>query len=81
MLASGESFRYHRGSLSCELCSVKDIAESVPTPFYVYSSSCIRERYRALDRAFATVEHLICYALKANSQPELLRLLVEASQS
>lgn len=72
-----EVFQLENGRLFCERCSLEGMARSVSTPFYVYSSRCLRERYRQVDQAFAGVSHLICYALKANSQPELLRALLE----
>ena len=73
---SREVFRHREGKLYCEGCSLETVARELSTPFYVYSIECIRERYRSLDRAFSDVPHLICYALKANSQPELLRALL-----
>jgi diaminopimelate decarboxylase len=51
------------------------IAEAVGTPAYVYNAGVVRERYRTLDSAFAGVPHRICYAIKANSNLALLRVL------
>ncbi len=72
---SSEVFQHHEGKLSCEQVSLETVARSVPTPFYIYSSRCVEDRYREFERAFSSVPHLTCYALKANSQPELLRIL------
>ncbi len=70
------AFEVREGMLHCEGSSLQAIAESISTPFYVYSSRELVDRFRRLDRAFAGQPHLICYALKANSQPELLRILL-----
>lgn len=51
------------------------IAEAVGTPVYVYNAEVIRERYRVLDAAFAGMPHRICYAIKANSNLAVLRVL------
>ena len=51
------------------------IAEQHGTPLYVYSAALLRDRYRALDAAFADYPHAIHYALKANSALALVRLL------
>jgi diaminopimelate decarboxylase len=71
-----EFFEFRNDRLYCDGHSLVEIARRVGTPFYVYSARCLRERFRRLDRAFAGTEHLICYALKANSQPALLRVLL-----
>ena len=73
---SSQQFYVREGKLHCEDCSLERIASSVRTPFYVYSTREVVERFRSLDSAFAAQPHLLCYALKANSQPALLRLLV-----
>ena len=71
-----EFFEYRDDRLCCDGHSIEEIARRVGTPFYVYSTHCMKERFRGLDRAFASVPHLICYALKANSRPALLRVLL-----
>jgi len=53
------------------------IAGAEGTPLYVYSASLVRERYRAIDDAFAGYPHAIHYALKANSTLAIARLLRE----
>ena len=72
---SSQPFNVRKGKLHCEDCSLEHIASSVTTPFYVYSTREVVERFRALDTAFSAQPRLLCYALKANSQPALLRLL------
>lgn len=69
-------FRYQGDELTAEGVRLSSIAESVPTPFYVYAPRASVERYRELESAFSGVPHLHCVALKANSQPALLRPLV-----
>jgi len=55
--------------------SLTTIAAHVGTPAYIYSASHIEARYRALDEALAGRNHLLCYAVKANSSQAVLRLL------
>ncbi|HEX5576211.1 MAG TPA: diaminopimelate decarboxylase [Gemmatimonadales bacterium] len=62
----------HLGSVS-----LSDIAREVSTPVYVYNADAIRDRYRSLDSAMAGLPHRICYAVKANSNLAVLRLLSE----
>src|SRR3982750_497640 len=69
------SYRYVQDELFCEDCSLAGIAASVGTPCYVYSQSDIVKRYRAYDTAFGDTPHTICYAVKANSNLSILRLL------
>lgn len=66
-------FNYRGDELMCESVPLQSIAEAVDTPAYVYSCTGIRENYRRIDRALESYPHLICYALKANSNPEILR--------
>jgi diaminopimelate decarboxylase len=74
---SHEVFQHRNGELFCEDCALETVVHELATPFYVYSLGHIRGNYRRLHRAFADVPHLICYALKANSQPALLRSLLD----
>jgi diaminopimelate decarboxylase len=73
---SHEVFEHRNGKLFCGDLPLEAVVRSVPTPFYVYSLEWIRRRFDRFDSAFSSVPHLICYALKANSQPELLRVLL-----
>jgi diaminopimelate decarboxylase len=68
-------FKYENGELYCEGIPVRTVARRVGTPFYLYSSSTLVKHFRAFDSAFAGVPHLICFALKANSNSATLRLL------
>jgi diaminopimelate decarboxylase len=65
-------FDYAAGTLHAEGVSLADIAARVGTPFYCYSSAALEAQYRALDHAFAGSDHLICYAMKANSNQAVL---------
>jgi diaminopimelate decarboxylase len=61
--------------------SLADVAAAVGTPCYVYSTAAIRDAYTRLDRAFVDYPHAIHYALKANSNLELVRLLKSLGSS
>jgi diaminopimelate decarboxylase len=69
------SFRYHDGSLHCEDVNLERVAEKHGTPLYVYSAGTILDHYRRLDAALSEIDHLICYAVKANSNRAILNLL------
>ncbi len=68
-------FSYRDGALHCEGVDLLAVAEEFGTPAYVYSAGTIRNNFRRLDRALAPLEHLICYAVKANSNIAILDLL------
>ena len=57
---------------------LKEIAEQVGTPCYVYSGDEILARYRTYDDAFGDLPHQVCYAVKANSNLGILKMLAEA---
>jgi len=69
------SFQYQNGKLLCEGTDLATIAAEAGTPTYVYSANTILDHYRRLDQAFAEIPHLICYAVKANSNIAILNLL------
>ncbi|HXP35402.1 MAG TPA: diaminopimelate decarboxylase [Chthoniobacterales bacterium] len=72
------SFRYRDGKLYCEDVDLARAAEQFGTPLYIYSASTILDHFRRLDAALAPLDHLICYAVKANSNRAVLKLLAEA---
>jgi diaminopimelate decarboxylase len=78
VLTATDDFRRITGSLYCEEVPLERLAEEYGTPLYVYSRSTIEERYRRFSSAFAGVDHLIAYSVKANGNLSLLRLLAEA---
>ncbi|HVB86874.1 MAG TPA: diaminopimelate decarboxylase [Candidatus Dormibacteraeota bacterium] len=67
--------------LHCEGVSLQRIASEVGTPAYVYSRASIESAYRTLDRAFGSLPHSICYAVKANSNLAILRALARLGSS
>lgn len=72
------SFRYREGQLHCEDVDLARVAEQLGTPTYVYSAGTILDHYARLDAALAPLDHLICYAVKANSNRAILKLLANA---
>src|SRR5262245_34549613 len=72
------SFHYREGYLYCEDVDLTRVAEDFVTPTYVYSAGTILDHYARLDTALAPLDHLICYAVKANSNRAILNLLVRA---
>lgn len=69
---------YQDGQLYCEQVLLRELAEEYNTPLYVYSRSQILENFKSIDAAFGTTDHVTCYALKANSNPAILKILAEA---
>jgi diaminopimelate decarboxylase len=72
------SFHYRDRELFCEDVALARAAEEFGTPLYVYSAGTILDHYRRLDAALGSLDHLICYAVKANSNGAILKLLAEA---
>ena len=68
-------FEYAGGSLHCEDVPLDLIAREVGTPVYVYSEAAIRRQVDLFTDAFKNVPHLICYAVKANSNLTVIRRL------
>ena len=71
-------FRYRNGHLYCEDVDLACVAEKLGTPTYVYSAGTILDHNSRLDAALAPLDHLICYAVKANSNRAILKLLADA---
>jgi len=69
------SFEREKGELRCDGVSLEDAARALGTPLYVYSRVGIERAFRAYEAAFAPVPHRICYAVKANGNGAILRLL------
>src|SRR2546427_1486102 len=72
-------FRYRNGHLYCEDVDLARVAEEFDTPTFVYSAGTILDHYTRLDGALAPLDHLICYAVKANTNRSILKLFVDAS--
>jgi diaminopimelate decarboxylase len=73
-----DAFTWQDNSLCCEDTPLAEIARSAGTPCYVYSRAAILGRFHEYDRAFGSAPHKVCYAVKANSNLTVLRLLSEA---
>ncbi len=67
-------FDYRNGELHAEAVPLRRIAEHYGTPCFVYSRAALTESWRAYDAAFAGADHLVCYAVKANSSLAVLNL-------
>ena len=72
------AFPYNDGEMWCEQIPVKRLADQFGTPLYVYSQGHIVGQFQSLDRAFGKLDHLICFAMKANSNLAVLRALANA---
>ncbi len=70
-----DHFNYRNGHLFAEAVALDDIAERFGTPCYVYSRATFERHWHAFDQAFADRPHLICFAVKANSNLAVLNVL------
>ena len=68
-------FNYRNNELFAEDVAVKDIIKQLGSPCYIYSRATIERHWQAFDMAFGDQAHLICYAVKANSNIALLNIL------
>lgn len=66
-------FQYIGNKLFCERVSVETLVKKHGTPLYVYSQHTLKDHFQKLDFALAPLDHLICYAVKANSNLAVLR--------
>ncbi len=74
------AFHYQNGQLYAENTALYDIAENIPTPFYVYSQQGILDHFAAFDGAAKKhlKQALTCFAIKSNANPSVLKLLAQA---
>ena len=72
-----DPFHYRDSQLYCEDAPVARLAEEFGTPLYVYSRAAVLGQLRAIQDAFAALDPLVCYSVKANSNLGLLRLMAE----
>jgi diaminopimelate decarboxylase len=70
-------FTYRNGQLHAEAVDLTTIAEAIGTPFYCYASATIERHYKVFAGAFADVDALVCYALKANSNQAVVATLAK----
>ncbi len=68
-------FDYREGVLHAEDVNLAAIADEVGTPFYVYSTATLERHYSVMDKAFAGTDHMICYAMKANSNQAVIKTM------
>ena len=68
-------FHYVGNKLNCERVSVESLVKKFGTPLYVYSQHTLTDHFQKLDQALAPLDHLICYAMKANSNAAVMRTL------
>jgi diaminopimelate decarboxylase len=70
-------FSYRDGVLHAEDVSLRTLAEEIGTPFYCYSSATLERHYKVMHDAFNGTDHMICYAMKANSNQAVIRTMAE----
>ncbi len=70
-----EYFVYKNGELYCENVSLKNLAEKYKTPVYVYSKKAILDKINQYKEAFSSYDTLICYAVKANPNLSILKIM------
>ena len=70
-----DHFEYKQGKLYCEDVAVETLAEVYGTPLFIYSRATLERHWHAFDNALAGHDHLVCYAVKANSSLAVLNLL------
>lgn len=68
-------FKFKNGELCCEDVKVGDVAKTVGTPFYLYSHQTLADHFTKIKTAFAPVNPLICFAMKANDNLAVLKTL------
>lgn len=68
-------FRYVGNKLFCENVSVESLVKEHGTPLYIYSQNTLADHFQKLDTAMAGVDHLVCFAMKSNSNLSVLRTL------
>lgn len=73
-----DHFLYKDGVLHAEDVSLAEIAAAVGTPVYVYSTATLLRHFHLFDDALSGMDHLVCYAMKANSNQAVLRTLAQA---
>src|SRR3989338_8351018 len=70
-------FVFKKGELHCEDVRITDIAKKVGTPFYLYSHHTLVDHFTKIQKAFAKVKPIICFAMKSNSNLAVLKTLLD----
>ena len=73
-----DHFQYRNGTLHAEDVPLAEIASTVGTPFYVYSTATLLRHFALFDDALEGLDHLVCYAMKAASNQAILKTLAQA---
>src|SRR2546425_11723354 len=68
-------FHYVGRELYCERVPVRSLVRRFGTPLYIYSQHTLTDHFRKLDTALSPLNHLICFAMKANSNAGVMRTL------
>jgi diaminopimelate decarboxylase len=68
-------FHYVGTKLYCEQLPVESLAKKFGTPLYIYSQRTLTDHFQKLDRALAGLDHLVCFAMKSNSNLAVLRVI------
>src|ERR1700691_5994544 len=74
-------FRYVGKKLFCEGVAVETLAKTFGTPLYIYSQHTLTDHFQKLDSALAPLDHMICFAMKANSNLAVMRTLAKLGSS
>ncbi|MCF6304674.1 MAG: diaminopimelate decarboxylase [Rhodobacteraceae bacterium] len=72
-----DHFIYKTGVLHAEDVAIPEIAAAVGSPFYVYSTATLQRHYQVFEDALKGMDHLICYAMKANSNQAVLKIMAD----
>lgn len=73
-----DHFLYKNGVLHAEDVPVAEIARTVGTPLYIYSEATLLRHFRLFDDALSGMDHLVCFAMKSNSNQAVLKVLADA---
>ena len=71
-------FNYDNNEMMCEDVRVAEIAERIGTPTYIYSKRALLDAFHEFDSAFAGIDHLVCYSMKANSNLNVCKIFYTA---
>jgi len=70
-------FSYRDGELFAEEVPLSKLADRLGTPFFVYSKRTLLHHLKVFDNAFGSLDHIICFAMKANSNLSILKLFFD----
>ena len=72
-----EEFRFIKNTLHCEKAVLEEVARKFGTPSYVYSKNSLVDHCRHIEKSLSGIDHISCYAIKANGNRQLLHLLAQ----